>query len=379
MNFPENANKTACRAVLVTGLGPLCAAATGAGALLAALEQGRSGITTTPAGRTALLSGFSAEQHTGSDKPYLDRCSALALASAKLALADAGLAAKFPESTRAGLAFGSAYGAWQTMELFFRDVAQKGANLARPFLFPHAYLSAPASLIAMEHGLHGYHGVPASGWNASAHALAQGLDQVRSGRCELFLAGGADAGGGMLFEALAAAGHFEAGSGEKSSAPGEGAGMLVLEEAGHAAQRGARVYARLAGAGFASGEGSEALRRALEHAAADAGITLAAVDGYVAASAGGGLEAQENEALAALRQDASWNPRITRVKTLWGETFGAGAALAASAAALLVSGRLLAESVTAVPASSSPPRVWLVGSLDPGGAAVGLLFTNIIP
>ena len=100
---------------------------------------------------------------------------------------------------------------------------------------------------------------------SGAEAVGYGIEMIRSGRADMVVAGGTEAA--IMALNMAAFAVMRALSArndepERASRPfdkgrdgfvlGEGAGMLVLESAAHAAARGARVYAVAAGVGYSS-------------------------------------------------------------------------------------------------------------------------------
>jgi 3-oxoacyl-[acyl-carrier-protein] synthase II len=130
-----------------------------------------------------------------------------------------------------------------------------------PMLMPNG----PAANVGLEFGAQaGVHSV-ASACATGAEAIALGLDLIRAGRADVVIAGGTEAvihplpiAGFAAMRAMSTRNDEP----EKASRPwdkgrdgfvlGEGAAIVVLERADHAAARGARVYARLAGSGITS-------------------------------------------------------------------------------------------------------------------------------
>ena len=125
--------------------------------------------------------------------------------------------------------------------------------------------NGPAASVGLELGAQAGVHATASACATGAEAIALGLDIIRSGRADVVVAGGTEA----VIHPLPIAGFASMRAmstrndePEKASRPwdkgrdgfvlGEGAGVLVLERADHAAARGARIYARLAGAGITS-------------------------------------------------------------------------------------------------------------------------------
>ncbi|HEY8022008.1 MAG TPA: beta-ketoacyl synthase N-terminal-like domain-containing protein, partial [Thermoanaerobaculia bacterium] len=174
-------------------------------------------------------------------------------------------------------------------------------------------------------------------------------DLIRSGRADAVLAGGADELCFETFYGFLRAGRL-CGSADAGEYPipfdarrngfalAEGAALLMLEEAGAAAARGASALAEVRGHGaaFDSSRGADAARaaRAVERAAmaalADAGAAASAV-AFVSAAANGSPEGDRQEAAglaAALGPGAAEVP-VAAIKAMLGEPLGAGGALQA--------------------------------------------------
>jgi len=89
-------------------------------------------------------------------------------------------------------------------------------------------------------------------WIAGAQAIGEATEWIRAGEADAVLAGGADVGVlPFVFAGYEQAGLFEQGAFDLS----EGAAVLLLEEAGRAAERGARVYGRVSSYSCASTPG----------------------------------------------------------------------------------------------------------------------------
>jgi 3-oxoacyl-[acyl-carrier-protein] synthase II len=321
--------------VVITGIGPVCAIGIGRDAFGVALRERRSGIGPVTAfeapGRQAgEVKNFSVADYLESPKNYLDRSSELAFAALSLALEDANLDPKACGS--AALLLGSAYGNLATMSLFFTDFVQKGPRLVKPVLFPHTYSNTTISLLAIDYAVAGTHANYAAGAVSSACALVEGFDLIRQGRETRALVGGFESLTPLLLAGLREAGFV----------PGEGAGILVLEERDAALARGARILGEVAGAGMTGG------RRAGDAMAAacrQAGWAPGEVD-LIVAHANGNSDTDTLEA-AAIRAGYP-GATVESIKALTGETLGAGGALQAMAAlGLRDQGRMLANSLDA--------------------------------
>ncbi len=222
----------------------------------------------------------------------LDRCEQFAVVAAREAWQDAGAPEADPE--RLGVAFSSGVGGMITTLAAYDTLKEKGWQRLSPFTVPMLMPNGSAGWISLELGATAGAHAPASACSSGAEAIAYGIEMIRSGRADVVVAGGTEAPIHALH--IAAFASMRALSTrndepERASRPfdksrdgfvlGEGAAAIVLESAGHAARRGARVIAVAAGAGYSvdahhiaqpepGGTGAAlAMRRAL----ADAGVT----------------------------------------------------------------------------------------------------------
>ena len=139
------------------------------------------------------IENFALENYLDSQKTYLDRCSALALAGAALALRDAEIAWPVEGGAEFGLTLGTHLGCVDTMQGFWKNVSEKGVRLATPLLFSHSYLNSPISLCAIEFGLKGYHSTFCAGKNSGLEAIRGAFDAIRLGHAQAMLCGGVEA------------------------------------------------------------------------------------------------------------------------------------------------------------------------------------------
>ena len=179
--------------------------------------------------------------------------------------------------------------AWDTL----RD---RGPRRVLPTAVPALMPNAPAAAVGIDLGAQAGIHAPVSACASGAEAIAYGADLIALGRADVVVAGGTDAA--LHPMTVAAFGAMRAlstrnedpATASRPFAPdrdgfvlGEGAGILVLERAEHAAARGAQALAVLAGSAVTadafdvarpepSGTQQErALRLALERAGLDAG------------------------------------------------------------------------------------------------------------
>lgn len=174
-----------------------------------------------------VIENFALENYLASQKTYLDRCSALALAGCALALRDAQIESS-SQYENFGITLGTHFGCVETMKSFWDKAAEKGVRLANPLLFSHSYFNSPISLCAIEFGLKGYHGTFCANEYSGLEAVRAAYDAIRLGRADAMVCGGVDA---------VTPTRVLCAPDERS---GEAAVFFVLENEKHARERGAR-------------------------------------------------------------------------------------------------------------------------------------------
>jgi len=343
--------------VAVTGLGIVSPIGVGHGRFWAALCAGASGIAAVPDAQTvprlaARVREFAPREFIRST--HLRRADALSqtiVASARMALTDAGFDDRLPDPERLGVVVGAAIGNMTESTHYLGRVFTKGPALASPMIFPNLVLNAAASYTAMEIGCLGANFTVSQGEVSGEHALMTGCDMIRAGRADVVLAGGGDQCAEMT---TAAYRQFRALSSQRGGTEwcspydeqrngvvlGEGAAMLVLESPEHARRRGATVYAEIVDTlsfsvaaptydwpARAPTAGAR-LRSVLERSA---GIELVCGS----ANSSRRLDACEREVLAETLMDTAATTTVTSIKGAIGE-FGAAGALTAVAMCLAV-------------------------------------------
>ncbi|MBX6750822.1 MAG: beta-ketoacyl-[acyl-carrier-protein] synthase family protein [Micromonosporaceae bacterium] len=293
----------------------------------------------------------------------LDRCEAIALIAAQQAWADAGLGTPAGEGTdptgvdpeRLAVSIGTGIGGIITLLAQDDILESSGPRRVSPFTVPMLMPNGPAAVVGLEFSARaGVHCV-ASACATGAEAIALGYDIIRSGRADVVLAGGTEA----VIHPLPLAGFASMRAmstrndePERASRPwdkardgfvlGEGAAVLVLERAEHAAARGATVYARLAGAGITS-DGYDIVQphpegagfvRAVRKALAEAQLTgadIVHVNAHATSTPTGDMAE-----VAGLRTVIGEHPVLTATKSMTGHLLGAAGALESVATVLAV-------------------------------------------
>ncbi|MCX7805584.1 MAG: hypothetical protein N3A38_10400 [Planctomycetota bacterium] len=331
---------------------------------------------------------FRLSDYISSIKGYIDRCSALALGAARLALDGSGLKAG-PGCSDIGLCYATTFGCLDSMELFWARTKGGNPKFAPPLPFTHAYANSPSSILAIEFGLRGhsmtFSGDVSSGLLAASHAS----DAIRGGKSGAILAGASEALSAPRWrhhwaeDELSADGRWapleEAGS-KAGTVPGEGAAFLVLESAAHVAGRGARPESEAAGWGlvpFGVSRGpAAALEAACREALAEAGAGPADVSiVFLASPSAGGLAGTEREAMSKLFAGAGMPPACAP-KWAGGDALSVSPLWSLAMASGCLAGRLrpwpavdAAGRLAPPMAFPEPPRIALVSMLDPWGQA----------
>lgn len=357
------------REVVVTGLSLLSPLGDTLSALHEALLAGRTGIKPIELFDPSLLTTsnggeirpFAPEHYLGErNLRPLDRTSRLLISAAGRALEDSGWTEEAREGRELSLTVGTTYCSMHTIGEFDRRGLRLGPNYVSPFDFANSVINAAAGQAAIWHKLTGVNSTLSGGETSGLQAIAYGADLIRSGQADVVLAGGVEE---LCFEssiAYSRAGRLcggEVGNGNgrpvpfdrarDGFAPGEGAGLLVLEAAEVAEARGAKIYARIAGSGAAfapqrNGDFAAALARSIAAAWPTHGAGRGALL-FVASGASGArnLDAWEAEGIARGIGEGRVEVPITAIKANLGEALGAsGAFQVLSLLATFADGRL---------------------------------------
>jgi 3-oxoacyl-[acyl-carrier-protein] synthase II len=281
-----------------------------------------------------------------------DRFTQLALVACDEALQSAGWNDGYPVSSeRVGCVIGTGIGGLGTFETQHDVLRDEGIEQVSALAVPLMMPNAAAGALAMAFGLKGPAHSVGSACAASTDALGSALNLVRSGACEAVVAGGAEATLTPL--AMAAFSRMGATSESGISRPfdarrdgfvmGEGSGVVVLEDAELAKQRGAPILCELSGYGASadahhltapepSGDGAA---RAMTQALTDAGKDPDAVSYINAHGTSTPLnDLSETEAIKKVFGDYAYSVPVSSTKSVIGHLLGAAGAVEAIATAL---------------------------------------------
>jgi 3-oxoacyl-(acyl-carrier-protein) synthase len=202
----------------------------------------------------------------------LDRLSVWALVASSLALQDAGIDVSQVDRSRVAVVFATAFGCVGLTEAFYLSAAANGWNGTDPITFPETLASAPASHVAMFHGLRGPNVTVSNKHFAGESAMMQAASLLRQGQADLAIVLAGDALAQSLYSwyeearLLSPACYNSDPLPEDAGfIPSEGVAALVMESSARANPRShARSYARVGSGRYtASGDAAKSIRQML--------------------------------------------------------------------------------------------------------------------
>ncbi len=290
----------------------------------------------------------------------MDRYTQLAFVSAIQAVKDSEMNLDTIDKTRVGVIFGVGIGGIKTFEdeVKYYGVNEENGPKFNPFFIPKMIADIAAGQISIHFGFHGPNYATTSACASSSNALADAFNQIRLGKADVVVSGGAEAaicavgvGGFNAMHALSTRNDDPAHASRPFSKSrdgfimGEGAGCLILEELEHAKARGAKIYAEMVGEGASAdayhitASHPEGLGACLvmENALKDAGLKPEDID-YInvhGTSTPVG-DISEAKAIKKVFGDAAYKLNISSTKSMTGHLLGAAGAVEAMATVLAV-------------------------------------------
>jgi 3-oxoacyl-[acyl-carrier-protein] synthase II len=340
------------RRVVITGLGAVTPVGNNVPSTWASLLAGRSGI-----GRITLFDVSRFDTNVaGEVKDFepiglnpkearrMDRYAQFGAVAALEALRDASLDSNVPLGPRAGVVFGAGSGGFILIEEQQRILRENGPRRVSPFMLTNMLPDAISGNIAILTGAMGPNMAVVAACATGAAAVGEASEIIRRGDAEVMIAGGAEAPINetlyAAFSAMRAIGISDPVS--ESCRPfdarrngfvvAEGSGALVLESLDHAQERGATIYAELAGYGcsndafdmVASEESGRGPALSMEMALRKAGVSPTSV-GYINAHGTGTPLNDKVETVAIKRVfgDHARNLPVSSTKSMTGHMMGA--------------------------------------------------------
>jgi beta-ketoacyl-acyl-carrier-protein synthase II len=360
--------------VVITGLGAISPLGLTAQEFWDGLVAGRSGITRVtqfdpsglPCQVAGEIKGFEPRRYMDfKEARRMSRCSQLAIATAREALADAGFAgagsngAVFSDPERVGIVYGTAIGGLEKADEGIIALRTQGFNKISPFAVPASVPNMPAYHISHTYQTWGPLTTIVTACAAGTQAVGEAAELIRRGTVDVVITGGVEAtikdfalGGFASMRALPLS--FNA-SPERASRPfnldregfvfSEGCAVLVLEELEHARRRDANIYAEVIGQASSADAYHMAAPdptaigavRAMRWALRDAGISTDEID-YINAhgTSTPANDAGETLAIKKLFGERAYSIPISSTKSMIGHPMGAAGALEAIACALTI-------------------------------------------
>ncbi len=308
------------RRVVITGSGTINSLGHSVPETLEAMREGRCGIGALDIRDVERLAiriggqvrGYEPDQRFNRQQQALyDRFTQFTLIAAEEAIAQSGLEFSGRVAAESGVVLGTSGGGLNTQDENYRAVYEEGKNRVHPFIVPKLMNNSAASHVSMNYNLKGPSFTVATACASSNHAMGQAFWLIRAGAATAMVTGGSESmlcfGGVKAWEGLRvmskdACRPFSAN--RNGMVQGEGAGIFVFEELGHARARGAAILAEVVGFSMTSDAADivmpsqQGAARAISGALRDARIDAERV-GYINAH-GTGTAANDKTECAAV-------------------------------------------------------------------------------
>lgn len=342
------------RRVVVTGVGAVTPLGNNTGELWNGLIAGRSGIGMITyfdaSGYDAKIAGqvknFNPENFLSKKEvKHTEQFVHYAIAASQEAFLDSGLKIDQEDVSRCGVLIGSGIGSLRIIEQQHKVLLERGPSKLTPFLIPMLIVNEASGQVSIKLGFKGPNSCVATACATGNHAIGDACRIIQYGDADVMIAGGTEGavtpmaiGGFCALKSLSCRNDDP----QKASRPfdrdrdgfvmGEGAGIVVLEEAGRALKRGCKIYCEVAGYGMSgdayhitapdpSGSGCV---RAMEASLKDAGIRPADID-YINAH-GTSTFLNDKIETAAIKKafgDRAYRVAVSSTKSMTGHLLGA--------------------------------------------------------
>lgn len=337
--------------IVITGLGQISALGHDVASFWRAIAEGKTGIAEVNETlyphltfkQGAEVRDYSPEAHfSGRILTTIDRFSQFSVIAAREAVAQAGLDLSDAEvSARTAVVAGTGAGGQTTLDEAYHRLYARGQRL-HPMTIPRFMVSAAASQISMDLGIHGPTFSVSSACSTANHAMGVAWMMLKTGQADYAICGGSETSftvGAMKgWEAMRVTSPDTCRPfcvDRRGLIVGEGAGILVMEAEESARARGAEILAEFAGFGFTSDAddlvqpSEDGAAAAMRQAMRSAGMAPDDV-GYINAHGTGTVLNDPNEVRAikrALGEDRARAIPVSSTKAAHGHCFGATGAL----------------------------------------------------
>ena len=341
------------RRVVVTGVGVVSPVGVGIKEFEEGIFNGRNGI-----GKITHFDPSSFRSQMGGEvkikiEDYLsprdirrmDRFTQLGMIAAREAIEGSGIDCDREDPQRIGVLVGSGVGGLETIEREKTVLFQRGPQRVSPFLVPMLITDITSAYISIKYGFTGPNLSISTACATGNHAIGEAFRIIQRGEADVMIAGGTEAAitplglaGFCSMRALSTRNDEP----ERASRPfdrerdgfvmGEGAGILVLEELERAKERGAPIWAEIAGFGMSSDayhitqpvEDGKGIKMAMEISLRDAKINPEQVDYINAHGTSTPLNDKvETIAIKSLFKEKAYRIPVSSTKSMTGHLLGA--------------------------------------------------------
>jgi 3-oxoacyl-[acyl-carrier-protein] synthase II len=355
------------RRVVITGVGMVSPLGIGNRENWQALLEGRSGIgpiTRFDASDYACriageVKGFNPEDWVPKkDVKKMDLFIHYAMAAAEIAMRDAGFQVQASEADRVGVYIGSGIGGLPSIERQHAILLKEGPRRISPFFIVGLIVNMASGQVSIRYGAKGPNQASCTACATGTHAIGDAFEIIKRGDADVMIAGGCEGviaplcvGGFSAMRALSTRNDDPGRASRPFDADrdgfviSEGAGIVILEELGHAVRRDAAVHAEVAGYGVsgdafhvsAPSEDGDGPVRVMRRAIQDAGIDPSAID-YVNAHGTSTPQgdAVETCALKKVFGDRARMLAVSSTKSMTGHLLGGAGGLETAIVALTI-------------------------------------------
>lgn len=368
-NFPR---------VVITGIGAVTPIGNNVSDMWQAMLEGKSGAANlTRFDATDFDTKFACEVKNFDPLLYMNRkeiqrmdlfCQ-FGISAAAMAVEDSGIDFEKVDRERIGAIFGSGIGGMTTYHEQQQSLYERNGKPDRisPFFVPMLIIDIVSGHIAIRYGLKGPNYATVSACATSSHAIADAFMIIQRGMADIMLTGGSEAvlcpmgvGGFNAMKAISTRND----SPQTASRPfdkdrdgfvmGEGGGALMLETLEHAKNRGAKIYAEIAGIGLTDdafhitqpAAGGEGIVRSMRNAIEDANLTIEDID-YVKAHGTSTPfnDKTETQAIKTLFGDRAYSIAVSSIKSMVGHLLGAAGAIEAIGTILSIKNNIVTPTI----------------------------------
>jgi 3-oxoacyl-[acyl-carrier-protein] synthase II len=364
------------RRIAVTGLGLLTPVGTDVASAWDAICNGKSGIT--PITRFDVsefstrfggsLQDFDRDKYIApKEARRMDEFMHYGIAAGVQALEDSGLEESGFDPERFGVAVGSGIGGITTIEETALQIHESGPRKVTPFFVPGSIINMISGNLSIRFNLKGPNISVVTACTTGTHNIGLAANMISNSQADIMLVGGAEMatsrvglGGFCAARALSTRNDDP----ERASRPwdkdrdgfvlSDGAGVMVLEEMGHAQKRGATIYAELVGFGMsgdayhmtAPSEGGEGAARCMRNALHSAQLDPSEID-YINAHGTSTLagDVAESQAVKTVFGDHAHKLCVSSTKSMIGPLLGASGAAEAIVSVLTLRDQIVSPTI----------------------------------